>query len=147
MIPSRLPLWTMLSAVVALVLSFGICKLWLAEAVTPAERFYFPAYVRSVAPFPQVQTFKTAAGPQRYRAREFHRWLSERIYDQGNAFRVPLVSTALITGICLAIGGQKDHARYKRLFVTGERIRGPEMLSRRQWNSRRKQDGFRLEVE
>jgi hypothetical protein len=149
-LPTRAPIWTIGFLFVGLAVAVGTWAAWLNVLATPAQRFYLKPYVRSAVPRLKrvdVIDFRGPDGRLRiYPRKPFHAWLDATVYGHGRAFLLPLCVAGVLVFACLIYGARKDRERYRRLFIDGWPLRGTEMLTWRQWNRRRKGNGFRLRL-
>lgn len=149
--PRLFPLYTMLGIAAGLVSGIAVLAHW--KTVHQQEWFYLPTYIRLSVWAGKKAALFTMLGPKGVRLREWLlpagvlAWIRETVYggqDLTDVFRVPLWSTAVTCVVGFVVGAVFD-ARYNAKARKGRLLRGPEIVSVRQFN--RGADGIRIQME
>jgi hypothetical protein len=137
----------LIALVAAAGLSFGIFHFWILTLPLP-QAHYLPGYAMStVASYARKKTI--TVDKQSYLARPYADTLRLRVYDGQplqNVILMPAIASGFFLFGLLVLGGASDRRRMAK-FRAGRRLRGPEMLTVRQYNKQSEGDGLAILLE
>jgi hypothetical protein len=138
--------WTgkLCALVLTVILSFGIFHLWM-RTLPPAQAYFLPAYAKATIAA-AVHKKTVAIDKTVYLARPYAETIRLRVYSGRPLQRVILNPAGIMLGFlisAMSMGGMYDERQMAR-FRKGRRLRGPEMLTVRQYNKQSEGDGLAI---
>jgi hypothetical protein len=137
----------LIALVAAAGLSFGIFHFWM-QTLPSAQAHYLPGYaMATVADYARKKT--VTVDKQSYLARPYAETLRLRVYDGHpvqNVILMPTFASGILLFGLLLLGGASDKWRMAK-FRAGRRLRGPELLTVRQYNKQSEGDGLAILLE
>lgn len=133
--------------IVAAGLGLGLFHFWM-QSLPPVQLHFLPGYAMATLDT-SINKKTVTIGKTTYLARAYTETLRARVYG-GRSLPYVVIAPAIASGVILfgllILGGMYD-TRQLAKFRAGRRLRGPEMLTVRQYNKQSEGDGLAILLE